>query len=57
MSDVLCLMSDVLFMMSDVCLVNREFTVLFISTLTSAVRIPGTSENVSPMTETLNSKF
>ena len=30
---------------------------LFVRTLTSAVRIPGTSENVSPMTETLNSKF
>ena len=31
--------------------------VFFIRTLTTAVRVPGTSENVSPMTETLNSKF
>ena len=68
-SAVLCLMYDIWCLMYYVwclmyclwCLMfvwfNRGFTVLFIRTLTSVVHIPGTSENVSPMTETLNSKF
>ena len=62
MYDIWCLMYYVWCLMYCLwCLMfvwfNRGFTVLFIRTLTSVVRIPGTSENVSPMTETLNSKF